>query len=290
MDIRLLRFFIAVYEQQNVTRAAAQCFVSQPNISNGVKQLEEMMGTSLFERHKKGAIPNQEAHYLYPIAKRLVTEVQGLPNLFQQQVFQHQISIGIAESLAQEYKQQFFRTIHGFNDAIQWTVRTMDSSNDLNLLVREWKFETDLFLPLWKEPYVLCVPNTHPLIEKSRVCLEDLKGSHFIHCPPCEAHTQCLSILNSENSGMVTVANCSTKTETLTLLMAGVGITFLPESFVDGWYGFQVKPFDGPQYHREVGLSYPRQSLQNLAISQLIDYYSKYPLKTKKFSEFGTYK
>lgn len=54
MDERLLRFFVAVYEEKNLTRAAEKCFVSQPNISNGLKQLEEIIEKQLFLRNKRG--------------------------------------------------------------------------------------------------------------------------------------------------------------------------------------------------------------------------------------------
>ncbi|MCF2876157.1 MULTISPECIES: LysR family transcriptional regulator [unclassified Tenacibaculum] len=289
MDTRLLKFFIAVYEQKNLTRAASQCFVSQPNISNGIKQLEEELGKTLFERHKKGVELKTEAHYLYPIAKRLVSEIDNLSHSFKVRKFENKVQIGIAESLPQEHKQQFFRTSSNICDSVEWIVNEIDRKNELNLLVREWKQEEDLFLPLWKEDYVLCIPNDNPLINKDLISLKDLEKETFIHCPPCEAHKQCLSILNHETNKMVTVANCSTKTETLTMLMAGLGVTFLPESFVDGWYGFEVKKYKGPRYFREVGLAYPRKSLRNPAIAKIIEHFSKNPLKTTRFSEFGHY-
>lgn len=281
MDGRLLKFFIAVYEQKNLTRAADQCFVSQPNISNGIKQLEDELGQTLFVRHKKGVELKPEADYLYPIAKRLVGEINGLSGLFKERAFHNKIQIGVADSLPQEHKQQFFRKASELMDSVEWNVSEIGRENELNLLVREWKFEEDLFLPLWKEDYVLCIPDGHHLIQKDEIELSDLARERFIHCPPCEAHQQCLSILNHESNKMLTVANCSTKTETLTMLMAGLGVTFLPESFVDGWYGFEVKPFKGPRYFREVGLSYPRKSLRNPAIAQLIEYFSKSGLKLK---------
>ncbi|MFC5047787.1 LysR family transcriptional regulator [Aquimarina hainanensis] len=289
MDTRLLRFFIAVYEQKNLTRAAEQCFVSQPNISNGIKQLEEEIGKQLFIRHKRGVIINTEAHYLYPIAKRLLGEITSLSDIFKEREFTDKITIGVAESLPQEHKQQFFRTATHLSDSLQWDVRPIGRDCEINLLVREWKYEEDLFLPLWKENYVLCIPDGHHLLSKDVIELEDLQHESFIHCPPCEAHKQCLSILSNTSKKSVTIANCATKTETLTFLMAGLGVTFLPEHFIDGWYGFQVKPYNGPRYFREVGLSYPRKSLKNPAISKLIDYFSKNTLRTKKFSEFGYY-
>ncbi|UTW62151.1 LysR family transcriptional regulator [bacterium SCSIO 12741] len=279
MDLRLLRFFIAVYEQKNLTRAAEQCFVSQPNISNGIKQLEEELNKSLFTRHKRGVESKVEAHYLYPIAKRLVGEVDGLSEVFTDRQFENRIQIGVADSLPQEHKQQFFKTASNLCESVEWEVKEIGRENEINLLVREWKHEEDLFLPLWKENYVLCIPDGHHLLNKATIDLKDLEREAFIHCPPCEAHQQCLSILNHESNKMRTVANCSTKTETLTLLMAGLGVTFLPENFVDGWPGFEVKPFNGPQYFREVGLSYPRKSLGNLAIAKLIEHFSKNALK-----------
>lgn len=290
MEVRLLRFFVAVYEQKNLTRASEQCFVSQPNISNGIKQLEEEMDKTLFIRHKRGVEMTNEAHYFYPIAKRLLGELETLPKMFQKKKIENKITIGVADSLPQEHKKQFFKTANALNDLVEWSVKPIDRSCELNLLVREWKLEEDLFLPLWKEDYKLCIPNGHPLLDKKEIDLvEDLKDEKFIHCPPCEAHKQCLSILSSENQNMITVANCETKTETLTLLMAGLGLTFLPEHFIDGWYGFETRPYKGPNYFREVGLSYSRKSLQNPAVSKVINHFSKNVLKTRPFKEFGYY-
>ncbi|GAL05671.1 hydrogen peroxide-inducible genes activator [Photobacterium aphoticum] len=83
MDLRLLRCFVAVYEEKNITLAAERCFVSQPAISSAIKQLENELNTPLFERHKKGVTLTDEAHYLYPLAVRLLADVQRLPGLFQ---------------------------------------------------------------------------------------------------------------------------------------------------------------------------------------------------------------
>lgn len=287
MDVRLLKFFIAVYEQKNLTKAAKQCFVSQPNISNGIKQLEIELGQTLFERHKKGVELTVEAHALYPIAKRLIGEISSLSLMFQDQKFENKVTIGVADSLPQEHKRFFFKTATALIKSVEWDVRAIHRDCEINLLVREWKYPEDLFLPLWKEDYVLCIPNGHPLIKKEVIEMEDLANQTFIHCPPCEAHQQCLSILGNSENKMTTIANCSSKTETLTFLMAGLGITFLPESFVDGWYGFEVKPYNGARYFREVGLSYPQKSLNNPAVAKMVDYFSKHEFTAHAFKEFG---
>ncbi|PWA10497.1 LysR family transcriptional regulator [Flavobacterium laiguense] len=275
MDTRILKFFVAVYEQKNLTRAAEQCFVSQPNISNGIKQLEKELGKELFSRHKRGVIAKEAAHYLYPIAKRILCDLATLPDLFLHEKFKHKICIGVAQDLPQEFKSTFFKTASQNIELLEWDIRPIGRDCEINLLVREWKYEEDLFLSLWHEDYVLCIPDHHPLLEKEIIELSDLAKEDFIHCPPCEAHQQSFSILNNSGSKWNTVANCTTKTEVLTLLMAGLGITFLPEFFAKPWKGFQIKPYNGPKYYREIGFSYPKESLNNPAIAQLIALFSK---------------
>lgn len=275
MDERLLRFFIAVYEEKNLSRAAEKCFVSQPNISNGLKQLEDIIGKELFTRHKRGVEIKEDAHYLYPIAKRLLGELNSIPAMFKEGNFRPKIIIGIADSLPQNLKSQFFKKTSETLGDIEWDIRPIGRDCEINLLIREWKFEDHLFLPIGKEDYVLCIPVNNPLVDKGIIELSDLNGEPFIHCPPCEAHQQCLSILNSSGEKWNTVANCQSKNEVLTLLMAGLGISFLPEHFATGWSGFKIKEYNGSRYFREIGLSYAQKSLENPKIEELISYLSE---------------
>ncbi|MCG8410377.1 MAG: LysR family transcriptional regulator [Bacteroidales bacterium] len=278
MDERLLRFFVAVYEEKNFSKAAEKCFVSQPNISNGIKTLEDIIHKQLFKRHKRGVELLENAHYLYPIAKRILGELNSIPEIFNENSLKQKIVIGIADSLSMQFKSEFFAKISSLVDNVQLDVRPMNRECEINLLVREWKFEDHLFLPIWKENYVLCVPNNNPLAKKDEIDIDDLSNEPFIHCPPCEAHQQSLSILNNSGKKWNTVANCSSKTEVLSLLMAGLGITFLPEYFVKTWDGFKIKKFSGPKSYREIGLSYHKESLQNPAVKKIIESFTS---KTK---------
>ncbi|MFA8450265.1 MAG: LysR family transcriptional regulator [Bacteroidales bacterium] len=274
MDIRLLKFFVAVYEQKNLSRAAEQCFVSQPNISNGIKQLEEEIDQILFIRHKRGVIIKEEAHFLYPIAQRILNDTLSLKEIFKNKKLKNKISIGIADSLPQKFKSSFFQQITKEIDHLELELREINRDCELNLLIREWKFEDHLFLPLLKENYVLCIPNSHPLVKKEIIELNDLKKQGFIHCPACESHQQSLAILSSSGDQYNIVANCKSKNEVLSTLIAGLGITFLPEEFAKPWEGFQIKKFNGPQHYREIGLSYAKECLSNPNIANLIHYFS----------------
>jgi DNA-binding transcriptional LysR family regulator len=274
MEVRMLKFFVAVYEEKNLSRAAEKCFVSQPNISNGIKQLEDEIGKKLFNRHKRGVEINEDAHYLYPIAKRILGELTSIPSMFLDGEYKQKIIIGIADSLPQKFKTNFFVLLSKLIPNIEWDLRPIHRDCDLNLLIREWKFEDHLFLPLLKEKYVLCVPNNNALVNKNVIDIKELSEEPFIHCPQCEAHQQSLAILNNSGTKWNTVANCESKNEVLTLLMSGLGITFLPEYLVEGWSGFSIKEHNGPQNFREIGISYTQKSLKNSNIKEIIKYFS----------------
>lgn len=282
MDERLLRFFVAVYEEKNLSRAAKKCFVSQPNVSNGIKQLEELINQQLFVRHKRGVDIKEGAHYLYPIAKRILSELNAIPQMFIEDNFKTKIVIGIADSLPLQLKSSFFKKATELLENIEWDIRPIGRDCDINLLVREWRFEEHLFVPLIKENYVLCIPENHQWCTKEMIQMQDLSGEPFIHCPPCESHQQCLSILNSSGEKWNTIASCQSKNEVLTLLISGLGITFLPEYFASDYQGFKIKPYQGPQYFREIGLSYPKKSLKNEQIFQLIEFFSKTKFEFEK--------
>lgn len=52
MEMQQIRYFIALCEEQNFTRAAKRCGVAQPSLTRAIKQLEKVLGGSLFERRR----------------------------------------------------------------------------------------------------------------------------------------------------------------------------------------------------------------------------------------------
>ncbi|STT00473.1 LysR family transcriptional regulator [Klebsiella pneumoniae] len=56
LDIRLLRAFAVVAEENNISRAAQRLFISQPPLTRHIRHLEAQLGVTLFQRHSKGLI------------------------------------------------------------------------------------------------------------------------------------------------------------------------------------------------------------------------------------------
>ena len=59
MQLNQIRYFLALYEERNFTRAARRCGVSQPSLTNAIKRLEQTFGSPLFERTSRNTEPTQ---------------------------------------------------------------------------------------------------------------------------------------------------------------------------------------------------------------------------------------
>ena len=77
VDTRLLRYFVAVAEELNFTRAAERLFVSQPALSKQIRQLEKELRTPVFVRTKREVSLTPAGHTLLPVARKILEEWQA---------------------------------------------------------------------------------------------------------------------------------------------------------------------------------------------------------------------
>ncbi|MGE6140159.1 LysR family transcriptional regulator [Aeromonas rivipollensis] len=270
LDLRLLRFFIAIYEEKNITAAAARCHVSQPSLSAGLRQLEEALGDSLFIRGKKGVEAKDPAHYLYPHAVKLVEEARRLPTLFRQKATRARLNIAIMPDLSRRRVAGLLQRVQGVLPELDLTLSDYGTPADCRLTLDALRREDEIFLPLWEEDYVLCVPVGHPLAGRERLALAELQHYDFIECPPCEAHQQTIGLLACDRLTLNLVAKAESKGLVMALVLAGVGISFLPDGLVEDEPGLRTVAVSRPRMFRRIGLCYPAHQTLNPALRDLI--------------------
>ena len=75
MEVKDLRFFIAVYEAKGFSHACEALGTVQSNVSSRIRNLERLLGVELFERRYRGIVPTANGEKLYEHAKQLMATI-----------------------------------------------------------------------------------------------------------------------------------------------------------------------------------------------------------------------
>lgn len=103
MELRVLRYFLAVAQKRNITKAAQELLISQPTLSKQLADLEDELGVQLFIRGHRQITLTDEGEYLQTRAREITQLAeQTALNIKGQEVISGTISIGSGESIAME--------------------------------------------------------------------------------------------------------------------------------------------------------------------------------------------
>lgn len=179
LDIRLLRYFAVVAEENNMSRAAQRLFMSQPPLSRHIRQLEERLGVTLFERHSKGLTLTNDGVRVLEIIRPLLAQqektYQALSQLAQTEA--KSLRLGLTTA----FEQGVFAALEAQIDVSLQIIR--HSSPELVRQVRRGKLDAALVaLPLetsnlvvspldWHEPLIAALPAHWPEAEMASLSL-----------------------------------------------------------------------------------------------------------------------
>ena len=114
MELRVLRYFLAAAQKQNITKAAQELLISQPTLSKQLADLEDELGVQLFIRGHRQITLTDEGEYLQTRAREIIQLAeQTALNIKGQEVISGTISIGAGESIAME------RIVHVLSEIIK---------------------------------------------------------------------------------------------------------------------------------------------------------------------------
>ena len=270
MNTTQLKYFIAVYEEKNITAAARRCFISQPSISNALKELEEELDTKLFVRHKKGVDITNEAHYLYPLALRITNDIDKLPELFNKQKKKRPLTVSLFKNLSPSKLSKTISNLNSDIDNLRLTLVEDGTEANARITLDVLKHEDEIFVPLWEEDYRLCAAKHHPINDLGVVTPQDLHKFDFLECPSCEAHQQTIGLLACEGLGLNIVASGENKCQVMYLVQSGIGVSFLPTGVLEMGSGINLIPFDGPRMFRRIGFCYPANKSLSSVLADVI--------------------
>ena len=261
MDLRALRYFIAVFETGSISAASKRCYIAQPSISSSLKQLEDTLGKPLFVRHTRGVAATEHGKELYPVAKQLLGQADAIKDLFRKQRAKHPYRLGLTMGLGADRMSHILKRFTSQNDSMELTLVPTDENCDARIINTDDVLEQEHFIPMWTERYSLTMPVSHPLSLKSKIQLHDLQDLPFIQRTPCEGWEQLRNKITEIGIQPDIRAKIHTIEYALGLVKAGVGCALIPDSTEVHGHGELVhKYIQGIDLSRRIGLAYKHDS------------------------------
>ena len=192
MDIRQLKYFIAVVENKGFSRAAETLYLSQSTLSKVVKSLEDELDTVLLDRSNKQIELTGSGNIVYQQGIQVLHSLDNITNqLFDiENLKQGHIHIGLPPISGTLYFPEIIKTFTDLYPRIDLQIYEAGAYKVKNALLdgtvdivvsMELESEANLdVIPLINDPLVVYVNQDHPLARQSSVTLTDLKNESFI--------------------------------------------------------------------------------------------------------------
>lgn len=274
MEIHQLRYVAAVARAGNFSRAAEQCHVSQPSLSQQILKLEEELGGPLFHRMKREAKLTPQGEAFLRRAVKILAEVDAAKREASdaQNLLRGQLTIGVLPTIAPyllpEVLVAFAEKYPGVEIVVQedTTARLIKLAQtceiDFALASRPIPEAGMEVKDLFTEELRLALPPGHPLKRKRTVSLDDLENERFIVMK--EGHCLGDQVLNfcERRDFKPTINFRSAQLETIqAMVCSGVGVSLIPEMAVqDGRENLpEYRSLPAPRPERKIVAVWPRQ-------------------------------
>ncbi len=189
MELRHLRYFVIVAEEQNVTRAAERLHVSQPPLSRQIRDLEQELGVELFRRSAKSLALTEAGKIFLIEARAVLLRVDKAVETVRTvaRVDRGSVRIGYAPSLTAEFLPRALRLFEAERPGVRVALHDLSSEEcvqrlaggklDLALSVpRDGLRDKGIkFEPLTRFPVRCAVGKDHPFARKRSVTLAEIR-------------------------------------------------------------------------------------------------------------------
>ena len=244
IDVKLLTL-LKVHETGNYTRAAEQLSLTQPAVSQHIKQIEKELNTSLFVRSGGKIRPTPDGKLVIEYAERVLSLYENLQQaLLDQKRSIERLRVGITHTSESNVVTEVLAKYAELNENLSITIQT-DTINNLYAMLKNYKIDIAIVEGAVQDPsinsimldtdFLVCaVSNESPLAKKSIVTLDELKRERLILRLPSSgtrnlfaAHLESRNISIDEFNVTLEVDNIATIKD---LIRHGFGVSILAKS------------------------------------------------------------
>ncbi|QDS33260.1 LysR family transcriptional regulator [Brevibacillus brevis] len=286
MDIKHLHYFVTVCDQLSYSKAAQKLHISQPSLSNAIKNLEQEVGSPLLERNTRKMELTDAGKILYQKSLLLLSQMNMLKKEMEEVKLtgSGDLIIGIIESV-KHWIPKVIRGYQGRFPSINIKLIEVLSGKAVKESLR--KYHTHLLItnqfideediesfPLYDERLMLVLHKDHPLAEKESVRLKDLASEPFIiSTEGFQTREDILTAFSFEQVNPQIKFEIERFETALTLVRENLGVTIIPENYLSGSTDASLvrKTIDSPALERTVYLAYMKNRYLAPAVQAFLE-------------------
>ena len=189
MELRVLRYFLTVVNEESITRASEVLHITQPTLSRQLSQLEDDIGVKLFERGSRkisltseGILLRRRAEEILQLVSKTEKEITE-----QEKTVDGEISIGCGELASVQVLAEIIKSFHEKYPLVSYDLHTANADHirerldkgltDIGLLLEPVDIDKYEFIRMkTKEKWVVIMRPDDVLAEKEKITPEDLSG------------------------------------------------------------------------------------------------------------------
>lgn len=265
MEMHQIRYFLAVCETLNFTRAAEQCHVSQPALTRAIQKLEDELGGLLLrrERHRThltdlGRLVRPQLEQVWRDAESTKSTAKSFLALEDAELDLGLMctigplrGIGFLDAFRRRHPGITIRLLEGAPSRLAEMLG--EGALDVALMAQPMPFDERFDVaPMYHEQFVIAFPSGHRFEAQNAVRFRDLDGETYLRRINCEYRDH-LGSIGRELGISLRIAYQSEREDWIqTMVLSGMGICFLPE-YAAILPGLMTRPVIEPEVMREVG-------------------------------------
>ncbi|MCM2534986.1 LysR family transcriptional regulator [Neobacillus pocheonensis] len=291
MDIRQLRYFIAIAEEGTITKAAEALHMAQPPLSRQLKLIEDELGVMLFERNKKKKVTlTNEGKLFLKKAKQVLFTLEEA--IIEVQEFGEEISgtlsIGstiynapLLLSTLKEFRKKYPQVNFSIWEGNSIRLMELLDNHQIDIALSGSSFAKDRFemIELDKDPCVFIVPKDFE-VETDNVDINTITTFPLILLGPSEGNTLYDQIINEfKRLDLVPsiLCECHDSAMLLNLVSMGFGATILPLSLANAQLkgDFNILPIEKNPWETQPALIWRSNSYLSVTAKEFLRFFQE---------------
>jgi LysR family transcriptional regulator, hydrogen peroxide-inducible genes activator len=265
MEMQQVRYFLAVAEELNFTRASDKCNVTQPSLSRAVKLLEEELGGPLFRRERKSTHLTDLGNMVRPHLQSVYDHSMLAKHLSRDLKKKVPLKLGIMSTISPDEIVDLIANIRARHPVVE--LKLCDANaKDLRARLLAGDLEVVIYalpgeepddrvhsISLFREQMVLAIHPGHRLAKARVFPVREMNGECYIHRVNCEFAGYADEILQQQGVTCTPTYWSERDDWTLAMVAAGLGFAFMPANSIKH-PGVLGLPVVEPEFWRQVNL------------------------------------